>query len=167
MKKGNLFVISGPSGVGKDTIIEELLKEDENIWLSISMTTREKRDHEEVDVMSGTDAGNTPAVAWGALLRTDNDNTSAPIADGKTMKQEAQGTRPSAWGGHYVCTITRIGGTITVVTEYTATKATDVTFTNTVIMTGMTTAELDVRISGNPAPLSNFEAWSGTLSAAN
>ncbi len=47
MKKGNLFVISGPSGVGKDTIIEELLKEDENIWLSISMTTREKRDHEE------------------------------------------------------------------------------------------------------------------------
>lgn len=120
-----------------------------------------------IDVMSGTDAGNTPAVAWGALLRTDNDNTSAPIADGKTMKQEAQGTRPSAWGGHYVCTITRIGGTITVVTEYTATKATDVTFTNTVIMTGMTTAELDVRISGNPAPLSNFEAWSGTLSAAN
>ena len=27
MKKGKLFVISGPSGVGKDTIVNEYLKE--------------------------------------------------------------------------------------------------------------------------------------------
>jgi len=42
MKKGNLYVISGPSGVGKDTIINEYLKNNEGI-LSISATTREPR----------------------------------------------------------------------------------------------------------------------------
>jgi len=39
-EKGNLIVISGPSGSGKGTIIKELQKINHNIWLSISMTTR-------------------------------------------------------------------------------------------------------------------------------
>lgn len=42
MSKGILFIMSGPSGTGKGTICEELLKR-ENIYLSISSTTREKR----------------------------------------------------------------------------------------------------------------------------
>lgn len=42
MSKGSLFVISGPSGTGKGTLCTELLKED-NIFLSISATTRDKR----------------------------------------------------------------------------------------------------------------------------
>lgn len=42
MKKGKLFVISGPSGVGKDTIVKEYLKENEGM-LSISATTRKPR----------------------------------------------------------------------------------------------------------------------------
>ena len=46
MKKGKLFVISGPSGVGKDTIIREYLKNNKGL-LSISATTRKKRDNEE------------------------------------------------------------------------------------------------------------------------
>lgn len=43
---GTLFIISGPSGVGKSTIRNEILKMNDNLWFSISMTTREKRNSE-------------------------------------------------------------------------------------------------------------------------
>ena len=45
-EKGKLYVISGPSGAGKGTISRALLEE-ENIDLSISMTTRAPREGEE------------------------------------------------------------------------------------------------------------------------
>lgn len=45
-KRGNLFVISGPSGTGKGTICEEILKE-EGVFLSTSMTTRAPRPGEK------------------------------------------------------------------------------------------------------------------------
>ena len=45
-KKGDLIVISGPSGSGKDSICNEILKNRKNIQESISMTTRERRDYE-------------------------------------------------------------------------------------------------------------------------
>ncbi|MCR4615227.1 MAG: guanylate kinase [Clostridiales bacterium] len=44
-KKGILLVLSGPSGSGKDTVLNELAKDD-GIQLSVSMTTRAKRDWE-------------------------------------------------------------------------------------------------------------------------
>jgi guanylate kinase len=44
---GLLIVISGPSAVGKDTIINALLKLDANLRYSISFTTRPQRDHED------------------------------------------------------------------------------------------------------------------------
>lgn len=43
VKKGKVFVITGPSGVGKGTIVEQVLKNVDNIYLSISASTREKR----------------------------------------------------------------------------------------------------------------------------
>ena len=46
MAKGNLLVISGPSGAGKGTIVTELLKMDDKLSLSISCTTRYKREGE-------------------------------------------------------------------------------------------------------------------------
>ena len=42
MNKGTLFVMSGPSGTGKGTICK-VLQNDENVFLSVSSTTREQR----------------------------------------------------------------------------------------------------------------------------
>ena len=44
--KGVLVTFSGPSGTGKGTIVKEILKSREDTKLSISMTTREKRNGE-------------------------------------------------------------------------------------------------------------------------
>jgi len=45
MKQGQLFIISGPSGVGKGTIIKEILK-DSDVHLAVSATTRAPRQNE-------------------------------------------------------------------------------------------------------------------------
>ena len=41
--RGQLIVLSGPSGVGKSTVISELLSQRENIYFSVSFTTRTPR----------------------------------------------------------------------------------------------------------------------------
>jgi guanylate kinase len=45
-KNGHLFVVSGPSGVGKTTLIERFLKEDSSSRFSVSYTTRKQRARE-------------------------------------------------------------------------------------------------------------------------
>lgn len=46
LTRGHLFVISGFSGVGKGTIIKEILKRNPNMYFSVSFTTRNKRPEE-------------------------------------------------------------------------------------------------------------------------
>lgn len=69
MKKGHLIILSGPSGVGKGTIKDELMKKEElNLHFSVSCTTRKPRigevegvhyyfvTHEQFDAMIKEDA---------------------------------------------------------------------------------------------------------------
>lgn len=43
MRRGILFVLSGASGVGKGTVLRSVLLEDENLYFSVSWTTRAQR----------------------------------------------------------------------------------------------------------------------------
>lgn len=45
-KKGTLVLFSGPSGVGKDTVLEVVLNKNKDLQKSISLTTREIRENE-------------------------------------------------------------------------------------------------------------------------
>lgn len=46
MTSGTLYVISGPSGVGKGTVISEVLRRRPELWMSVSATTRPPRSGE-------------------------------------------------------------------------------------------------------------------------
>ena len=47
MRKGRTFIISGPSGVGKSTVLKSLLEKRDNVYFSVSATTRSPRAGEE------------------------------------------------------------------------------------------------------------------------
>jgi guanylate kinase len=41
-----IVVLSGPSGVGKDSIIEKIIKKNKNFFMPVTMTSRLKRNNE-------------------------------------------------------------------------------------------------------------------------
>lgn len=43
MRNGNLYVISGPSGAGKGTLVAQLVQSVPDVWVSVSATTRSPR----------------------------------------------------------------------------------------------------------------------------
>ena len=47
MTKGKSFTISGPSGVGKSTVLHALMEKRKNVYFSVSATTRDPRPGEE------------------------------------------------------------------------------------------------------------------------
>lgn len=68
-KNGRLFVVAGPSGTGKDTLIKEVMK-DHDLHLSVSATTRSPRPGEVNgrDYMFVSDQEFDSLVARGAFL---------------------------------------------------------------------------------------------------
>ena len=46
MNKGKVIVVSGPSGVGKGTVVKELIGSNKDCALSVSATTRSPREGE-------------------------------------------------------------------------------------------------------------------------
>ncbi len=65
-----LIVVSGPSGVGKSTVVAEALRQDPQIWLSVSATTRAPRPGEEDgrEYFFVSDSGFDRLIAEGGLL---------------------------------------------------------------------------------------------------
>lgn len=77
MKKGLLIILSGPSGVGKGCVRQEIMKNDKlALTYSISMTTRERREKEvdgkdyyfvsEEEFQKNIDAGNF--LEWASFV---------------------------------------------------------------------------------------------------
>lgn len=47
MKKGKTFIVSGPAGVGKSTVLREILNKRDDVYFSVSATTRPPRSGEQ------------------------------------------------------------------------------------------------------------------------
>jgi guanylate kinase len=68
-----IFIVSGPGGVGKGTIVEALVRRDPRLWLSRSWTTRGQRPGERDDayVFTTRDAFEDRIASGGFLEWTD------------------------------------------------------------------------------------------------
>lgn len=106
-RKGNIIIISGPSQVGKDAVVKELLKHpDLNLARVITVTTREQRpeEREGIDHFFVDDAEFDRRIAAGELVEwapvrnrkfgTPRDQVEAALAAGKNvlLKIDIRGT---------------------------------------------------------------------------
>ena len=67
-KKGMMFVLSSPSGVGKTTLTKKIAKNNKNFTISISHTTRKPRDNE----INGKDYQFVSAQEFNNLIKGNN-----------------------------------------------------------------------------------------------
>ena len=67
-KKGIMFVLSSPSGVGKTTLTKKLARNNKNFEISISHTTREPRPNE----INGKDYYFVKKEKFDSLIKSDN-----------------------------------------------------------------------------------------------
>lgn len=100
MRVGNLFVISGPSGAGKGTLVARLLHDVDDAWVSISATTRLPRagevdgvdyhfvSQEEFDGMIEQDMLLEWAPVHGCSYGTLKEHVEEHIAEGKQVVLE-------------------------------------------------------------------------------
>lgn len=70
MRKGILFVLSGPSGAGKGTVLKEVFKELNDLEYSVSATTRKPREDEKEgkNYYFKTDAEFNKMISSGEML---------------------------------------------------------------------------------------------------
>ncbi len=97
LMKGQLIIISGPSGVGKSTICNELVRRLDNAYLSVSTTTRLQKSGEENgreywfisrdEFERRIKAGKflEYAEVFGNLYGTEKDNVRQALDKGKTV----------------------------------------------------------------------------------
>lgn len=97
MKKGFLLVISGPSGVGKGTVLHDLMNTQTNLVYSVSVTTRSKRpgeiegvsyfykSHEEFEKMIEEDKFLEYAKVHNNYYGTPKDFVNKKIEEGKIV----------------------------------------------------------------------------------
>jgi len=105
--KGTVVIVSGPSGVGKSTICREVVKRLEDVWLSVSVTTRPKGESEaegkdyrfisDEEFRRLIDQGGLLEYAevFGNLYGTPRDNVEEALRAGKTviLEIDVQGAR--------------------------------------------------------------------------
>jgi guanylate kinase len=106
-KKGKVIIVSGPSGVGKSTICKEVIKRLDNIYLSVSVTTRPKSDAEldgqdywfiseqEFQERIEKDLLLEHAEVFGHLYGTPKDKVEEAVNEGKNviLEIDVQGAR--------------------------------------------------------------------------
>ncbi|MDP9295389.1 MAG: guanylate kinase [Actinomycetota bacterium] len=88
-RRGRLFVISGPSGVGKGTVVRELLRRDPSLAYSVSAKTRRPRagevDGREYRFMSEADfdrlVEDDAFLEWAEMFGHRSGTLSAPVEE--------------------------------------------------------------------------------------
>jgi len=96
-RKGKVVIVSGPSGVGKSTICEGVVKRLNNVYLSVSVTTRPRSEKEaggqdywfisEQEFQERIDKGLLLEYAevFGHLYGTPRDKVEEAVREGKTV----------------------------------------------------------------------------------